>query len=862
MTPISPVDWDGLLLAFMHCPVDRVLGPQEREAADRAARYAAAALGKKVHPSEIEAMGTLVHRLGALAEQSPLPMVNLLDDPACESSDGVLTVLHPVSGQASLVECRGVDESAVAGVIEEIVADLKSSRDRCLAVWRLLPQQLEAKLGWSIRQLPANPLVPDHSLLNQADIAAGIWASRNADHGGGYLSFALGPVQPFIEAARSVRDLWTGSAILSWLSFQAMRPIVEAMGPTAFIYPSLRGNPLMDLWLRNIVGLKRVPHPECASRMSPSLPSRFIAMVPWGPEGQTARRLAGDCEASAREAWATLAGSVRERLAPQLRQLSSDWDRLWTSQVSDYFEIRTTVAPERSLDDDALAQWVGGGTFAEVWPAASAIRSLRSEIPAETRPDAVGDGVGRWQAQMEFSARLMEVSRSVRHVPTSQVGNSRTAMSPPKCSVFGSWEQMGPANMERSAQFWRKASSSLSVEGVRLRKGERFCSVALAKRFAGPALLANQLEIRPAELRFPDTATVAASEWLKKAGIDPNDVRKSHHDWNGQWVYGSSGERAPAHLAQLFQSAACRHGQPPTYFAIVKIDGDDIGSWLSGDCGPRLGEVLHPSIVGYFRKIGGPAVDAALKAKRPVDAALHAAISDALGAFATRVAPRIVKRHYGTVIYSGGDDLLALLPAARAVTCARELQESFRGEDQADRVPTHGMGHRATVSAGIAYVHYKEDLRFALQATREAETLAKRAGKDILRLQFLRRSGEHAGALLPWRLAGWFAELTALFAEGASDRWAYRLRAQLPVLLWEGLPDEAGAAEIRRLGNRIEDSIWQQRAGDSSPGKLIEGWWAVYRDACRERKHKVEEPLQAFVTLCQGAAFVARCSDG
>ena len=42
-----------------------------------------------------------------------------------------------------------------------------------------------------------------------------------------FLSFSLGPVQSFIASARTVRDLWTGSYLLSFLTFEAMRPILE-----------------------------------------------------------------------------------------------------------------------------------------------------------------------------------------------------------------------------------------------------------------------------------------------------------------------------------------------------------------------------------------------------------------------------------------------------------------------------------------------------------------------------------------------------------------------------------------------------------------------------------------------------------
>ena len=48
-----------------------------------------------------------------------------------------------------------------------------------------------------------------------------------------------------------------------------------------------------------------------------------------------------------------------------------------------------------------------------------------------------------------------------------------------------------------------------------------------------------------------------------------------------------------------------------------------------------------------------------------------------LGNFASSIAPSIVADHGGTLIYSGGDDVLALLPMATAVRCARELEKTF-----------------------------------------------------------------------------------------------------------------------------------------------------------------------------------------
>ncbi len=679
-------------------------------------------------------------------------------------------------------------------------------------------------------------------------------------------------MQPFIEAARSVRDLWTGSAILSWLAFQAMKPVIDRLGPTAFVYPLLRGNPLMDLWLHKQASLGHtlLAKPATDIRKCPSLPHRFVAVIPWGPDGTIADQLAMQCEREVREAWAGLAENVRAELEPTLGELCPDWDRLWSLQIEDFFDIKTSLVPEYSPKDDddkddkdekddKIARLTGGCSFKQAWPDAAAIRLLAAQIPPGDQPGYRQDTSGRWQAQMDFSARVMESNRMIRHVSASQEVTDSAGRTPPKCSLFGSWEQMGPANLNESAKFWDAASEKLIMKGVRLRKHEQFCAVALTKRFAAPAALAKKLELQSDDLRFPDTATVAAADWLQKAGIDPDKVRARHHDWNGRWLHGCGDDDEPVPpgcLAEKIRSAHSNIGKPPSYYAVLKMDGDNIGDWLRGEKALPLKDVLHPGIKRYYQEIGGPEIEAALKARRPLGPALHAAISAALAHFASRSAPAIVKEYNGTVIYSGGDDLLALLPLSRAAACASELKRAYRNGDD----KSSGMGERATISAGIVYVHYREDLRLALEAAREAEVEAKKSGRDALHLRFMRRSGEHAGALLPWPKTGWFTGLTDLFARGASNRWAYRLRAELPVLESKFVPDGAVSAEIRRLGNRINDQHWKDFAHPQQPGDLIAAWWSDYRKASGDRKMPTPA-LEAFVTLCQGAAFVARGRD-
>ena len=63
-----------------------------------------------------------------------------------------------------------------------------------------------------------------------------------------FFLFQVGPVQEFIAQARSTRDLWSGSYLLSWLMAAGARALVGAGGgdPKVVISPVLAGQPIYD----------------------------------------------------------------------------------------------------------------------------------------------------------------------------------------------------------------------------------------------------------------------------------------------------------------------------------------------------------------------------------------------------------------------------------------------------------------------------------------------------------------------------------------------------------------------------------------------------------------------------------------
>ncbi len=143
-------------------------------------------------------------------------------------------------------------------------------------------------------------------------------------------------------------------------------------------------------------------------------------------------------------------------------------------------------------------------------------------------------------------------------------------------------------------------------------------------------------------------------------------------------------------------------GNPNTQIAIVRMDGDNMGRLLLGD--PKSiqttwRDVLHPAVIGDKEnsqaktllthektiEAGWPAL---LNSKRLMGPSLHAFISRALGVFGHRIVPWVVEQEFpGRLIYSGGDDVLAMVPATHALDMAARLQQLFSAPFVVDTAP-------------------------------------------------------------------------------------------------------------------------------------------------------------------------------
>jgi CRISPR-associated protein Cmr2 len=167
-------------------------------------------------------------------------------------------------------------------------------------------------------------------------------------------------------------------------------------------------------------------------------------------------------------------------------------------------------------------------------------------------------------------------------------------------------------------------------------------------------------------------------------------------------------------------------------------------------------------------------------------------LSSALAAFA-HTAEAIVKKHFGALLYSGGDDVMAFLPLDTALPCSDELRRAFAGA-----VSDSSGEMTATLSVGVCIAHYHAHLDSVLRWARHAEKVAKQSRNSIAVELHTRSAGDDCIVVSDC----WDANPIDTWKSCIDDLLADRLPAGLPYKLRK-LADEFGAlAENNRTDLR------------------------------------------------------------
>jgi len=932
-------DWTLKIIALLHDPPGKILGlaGHQRRAFELVERiiggeaflqrFGKAASELTRRDFEATREGELIKEADRVA--SAIDRAAFPDQTRLESAEFVRNaqIRHPFSGRTLPLPSTERAQDSVAQDILDFAGGQADPRKKYLALWRTLPLLSADSVT---RLLPPDTRIVDHTLWAHLDVTSGLVSALPEV---AMLQMSVGPVQTFIFEARRTQDLWMGSYLLSYLAWTGIKVIAEKYGPDAMLYPSLRGHPWMDRWLQEELG----PLPSAVFTGDITIaatPNKFVALVP----AQEVNDLAGAVAQAIRNTWREIAEAVRQDFPGGPR--TGVWMDIWKRQVEreDWPEIYWSAVLWPDVKSYPLQQ--GAQEALSRVEACLGQQPLRRQrLDLYERSWRQGTNVGTfYDALYELLTSALDARKHSRDFLPAEEDGEKCTVSP-SLSALRTVEKQ---SREQVRRYWREVAEQLKRQGraheLAADGRERLSAIAAIKRFAQR----SYFEQHGVQIYFPSTSRVAAVPFYRDLfkQLPENVVRQALRDHLaslGRLDYPKVSDDAakgalpglrkeleqlppdlqgdamailrydadvlyPERLeprllerehgltdrdAAMQAQKTCRDlrravgMEPPTYYVILWMDGDDMGKWLAGrhEKMPAFREAMHPDILPKFEGLenAGDWLEM-LDTPRPLAANLHASLSAALSTFAWRCVRRVVdKQHFGRVVYAGGDDVLALLPLIEAIPAARELYALFTGHAEVEggdlriKNDSNGFlkweneillvpGPNITLSAGLAVVHHLYPLDAALAAAREAEKAAKAVpGKAAVAVRVLKRSGETVTVRSRWEsMGGLFDELVGHFAgERLSSRFAYELSGHAPVVT--ALPADARKAVIKQLVRR------HKRDKLPDPDGLVERLWewaqALDAQTPRENVDGVDIP-QGLAELARWTVFARFVAQG
>ena len=533
----------------------------------------------------------------------------------------------------------------------------------------------------------------------------------------GYLFLAnLGPIQSFIESGRRTRDLWFGSTLLSELSKTAAWAIVEREGIGSLIFPAPEKS-------------------ESLNRENElAVTNKIIAYIEGDPTA--------------------LGTFVRESVKNRLIDLKQS-----------VYEELEKAAVENELDKTKIEDLIDKDT------ADKQIEALVEFVWVAIEYEKEEDDYAEKRKELE---RWLAARTSTRNFSSVTYGSEQR-----KSSISGQLESV----MQESIYPSRKAKYSSSKaeiedqEAAAMKEKRQRALRRYAIFGAGPSEYLSGVDLlkrkgrfeyaNKAQDRFLSTSHIATIPYLERLERFDEDKRKKIEDaWKNytttiqKTILAANPEIYPhEELVSVLERI------PEGYYTSSLLGTSD-GALLFEE---RLREdfpdasqfrTISEALTRFFKVVEEPIVRphpyyAILRAdgdgmgeligrqaERGPNFTGHQEVSRKLSAFAGMVKNIVEKQYEGTLLYSGGDDVLAFLPLHTVLLCARELSQAFK-----DTLAFEGEEKRPTLSVGIAIVHHLSLLNEARKQARDVEEVQAKGvkGKAGLAITLYRRGGEEYG---------------------------------------------------------------------------------------------------------------------
>lgn len=593
------------------------------------------------------------------------------------------------------------------------------------------------------------------------------------------LKFQIGPVQEFIAQARSTRDLWSGSYLLSWLTAAGIRKAISMGGEPVF--PDPAEQPLLDI-------ARAANENDHAALLIPNLPNLFVVRL-GGPEQASA--VANEIEAE----WSRICTAV--------------WDQ------GAHFEMRGD-SRERFFAQAARLlsvswQVTSGVNYAEAYQQ----NGWQLDAVRQSRNFAAWDATGPLIEKDSLSGREEAILGGDEY--RKKMANWKT-------------EHAGGVRGHYAALFAKHADLLGAVSIIK-----RCWHLAYLNHAHTPRLKVHQLKIR-------SIPAIAA----RQTTLDDEELPQEK----------TLGDR---------------------YIAAIAFDGDSIGKWVSGSF------LTDTSKLETHHQVFSRAVSNFARGVREI---VHEA------ADGTNKEHRPVKVPLGQLIYAGGDDVVALVPADAALKVVVALREAFlkatesiQGMEER-KMPDGSTGRfpvRPDASAGIAIAHIKAPLQDLIRAAQSAEKRAKNTvGRPAFSITTMKRSGEISEWGARWESGGHelYGKIAALLASGdLTSRFPHRVCQLLEPYLTQrtGLMQGSDASDFKageiiliEFAHAVERQSKKAAAAANWQAlrPMLEGYLEKVSRHLRDtappsgepdkRHSEPQELLRAVIGLCVSVGFACR----
>lgn len=794
-------NFDEKLMKFLHDPIDKCFDIRTHE---RRAREYAEILGiSNFDEKRGEIKGS--DEIASCMERSVLPKVEKYGLKEEDLYQSFNEIRHPLS-QGKLNVCSfDMKKEEIFKKIKEKFISIRNqlpseSKWKFFYLWRNLPDLIyeefkNSLLGKFIPILPADTRIPDHSIWEHIKIASavnGLWDKENKMllQNNSLFLFTIGPVQSFISQARKTQDLFMGSFILSYLTFKAIEVVVKKIGPTNLIYPDLYGQPLMDWFLRNREKINLVNSFENYIDQ-PTIPNRFVAFLPT-TDKVTIENFAKEVEKAVVEEWHRMVTKTLEKFGIKLGK------NFINKQSMNFPEIYWAAIPLRKGNKDVNIK-----DFSEFFEKEE-IKRWESLYNFLTWKDEKGNkyypNIGVFY-QLAYSTleKSIGARKNLRDFKQKDEEGK-------KCHLCGEQEGIikeGMGNLKVGKYI--SPTEGLCVKCFTKRGLDKYLGEIFGKKFKN--------------FSFPSLAEIACSDFKERAInkarnefieyiemfkkllkefepipflpklekdykkiIEENNIKNVDGMWffeenlrveNLEEQFGIKPQKEElANLRKKIEKLTKTVGAPSSYYAVIMLDGDFMGEWLSGKRLPSLQNAYNSEI---WRKIPQNFKNELTKNsfmdKKVLTPAIHAAISHAIRNYSIEIVRKVVEEeHLGKLIYSGGDDVLAFVNLKDLFEVIRKLRAGFSGhikinekgniivdwENVTGFVEKNGkyfltMGPESSVSCGVVIAHYKIPLKLVIEKVREAEKEAKKmSGKDAFTIVLMKHSGELRKCTCNW----------------------------------------------------------------------------------------------------------------